>query len=149
MNERPPFFTVEEAAEIVRIGRTLAYQLAARFEATNGAEGLPVLRIGRLLRVPRAALETWAGAELTATTPHPRAALPACPPTTRHRNPDAAHTSNTSQPSSDRAASPAVPGLTVSLNEKHLNETAWKADALAPEVSEPGVNVSNGRWQRC
>ena len=71
MNERPPFFTVEEAAEIVRIGRTLAYQLAARFEATNGAEGLPVLRIGRLLRVPRAALETWAGAELTATTPHP------------------------------------------------------------------------------
>ena len=71
MSDLPPFFTVEEAAGVVRIGRTLAYQLAARFEATNGAEGLPVLRIGRLLRVPRAALETWAGAELTATAPHP------------------------------------------------------------------------------
>ena len=57
MSDLPPFFTVEEAAEVVRIGRTLAYQLAARFEATNGAEGLPVVRIGRLLRVPRAALE--------------------------------------------------------------------------------------------
>ncbi len=82
MNELPPFFTVEEAAEIVRIGRTLAYQLAARFQATNGAEGLPVLRIGRLLRVPRAALETWAGAELTATTPHlaPEQPDPPSPP---------------------------------------------------------------------
>ena len=80
MNDLPPFFTVEEAAGVVRIGRTFAYQLAARFEATNGAEGLPVVRIGRLLRVPRAALETWAGTELTATTAaHLVAELPAPP----------------------------------------------------------------------
>ena len=61
MTEIPNFFTVEEAAEIVRIGRTLAYQQAARYEATGGAEGLPVVRIGRLLRVPRVGLEAWAG----------------------------------------------------------------------------------------
>ena len=79
MSDLPPFFTVEEAAGVVRIGRTLAYQLAARFEATDGAEGLPVVRIGRLLRVPRAALETWAGTELTATTTHIAAELPAPP----------------------------------------------------------------------
>ncbi|MFN0027536.1 MAG: helix-turn-helix domain-containing protein [Acidimicrobiales bacterium] len=75
MSDLPPFFTVEEAAEVVRIGRTLAYQLAARFEATNGADGLPVVCIGRLLRVPRAALEAWAGTELTA----PTAAVPCAP----------------------------------------------------------------------
>ena len=83
MSDLPPFFTVEEAAEVVRIGRTLAYQLAARFEATSGADGLPVVRIGRLLRVPRAALEAWAGAELTATTAVPCApAPPVTPPAT-------------------------------------------------------------------
>ncbi len=35
--------------------------------ATDGAEGLPVVRIGRLLRVPRARLEAWVGGPLTAT----------------------------------------------------------------------------------
>ena len=68
MTEIPNFFTVEEAAEIVRIGRTLAYQQAARYEATSGAEGLPVVRIGRLLRVPRAGLEAWAGGPLVGLT---------------------------------------------------------------------------------
>ena len=53
MKELPPFFTVEEAAEIVRIGRTLAYQLAARFEATNGAEGLPLRLVSRKLRMDK------------------------------------------------------------------------------------------------
>ena len=68
MTEIPNFFTVEEAAEIMRIGRTLAYQQAARYEATGGAEGLPVVRIGRLLRVPRAGLEAWAGGPLVGRT---------------------------------------------------------------------------------
>ena len=97
MSDLPPFFTVEEAAEVVRIGRTLAYQLAARFEATSGADGLPVVRIGRLLRVPRAALEAWAGAELTATTvaapcaPAPPVAPPA--PVERAARPGRPHRS--------------------------------------------------------
>jgi excisionase family DNA binding protein len=64
MRTLPQFLTVEEAAAVVRIGRTAAYQLAARYEATDGREGLPVVRFGRLMRVPRTSLELWAGGPL-------------------------------------------------------------------------------------
>jgi hypothetical protein len=52
----PLVLGVEEAAEVLRIGRTLAYALARRYEATGGVEGLPVIRLGGCLRVPRWAL---------------------------------------------------------------------------------------------
>ncbi len=52
----PLVLGVEEAAEVLRIGRTLAYALAKRSEATGGLEGLPVIRLGGCLRVPRWAL---------------------------------------------------------------------------------------------
>ena len=51
--------TVEEAAKELGIGRTLAYRLAREFLATNGASGLPVIRVGRLLRVRRSDLIAW------------------------------------------------------------------------------------------
>lgn len=57
LGELPDVLTVEEAAAALRIGRRLAYELAARYLATGGAEGLPVVRLGRCLRVPRAKLE--------------------------------------------------------------------------------------------
>lgn len=47
---------VEEAAKVLRIGRTAAYALAREWRSTNGASGLPVLELGRTLRVPRHAL---------------------------------------------------------------------------------------------
>jgi len=56
-----PFLTVEEAAKRLRIGRTLAYQLARRYRITDGAEGLPVVAFGNVLRVPKAKLEELAG----------------------------------------------------------------------------------------
>jgi len=62
----PDFLTVTEAAQVLRIGRTAAYALAARYEETSGAEGLPVIRIGKQLRVPLARLEELAGGALTA-----------------------------------------------------------------------------------
>ncbi|MGE3359207.1 MAG: helix-turn-helix domain-containing protein [Acidimicrobiia bacterium] len=63
-DELPEVLTVEEAAEVLRIGRTLAYELARRFELSAGAAGLPVLRIGRVLRVPKSALARILAGEL-------------------------------------------------------------------------------------
>jgi hypothetical protein len=60
----PAFLTVEEAATVLRIGRTAAYLLARQWEATDGAEGLPVVRLGRLLRVPVHQLERLAAGDL-------------------------------------------------------------------------------------
>jgi hypothetical protein len=60
----PDLLTVEEAAEILRIGRTKAYDLARQWRSTNGECGLPVLDFGNVLRVPRHALETMVGGEL-------------------------------------------------------------------------------------
>jgi excisionase family DNA binding protein len=65
----PDFLTVEEAARVVRIGRTSAYELARRFVETGGAEGLPVVRFGRLLRVPRCRLEEWLGGPISWPAP--------------------------------------------------------------------------------
>ena len=56
VEDLPPVLTVQEAADVLRIGRASAYVLARRFEATGGREGLPVLRFGRSLRVPSVAL---------------------------------------------------------------------------------------------
>ena len=52
----PAILTVEEAARVLRIGRSLAYQLATRYLDSGGTDGLPVLRLGGVLRVPGFAL---------------------------------------------------------------------------------------------
>jgi excisionase family DNA binding protein len=52
--------TVEEAAQILGIGRTLAFEMARRGD-------LPALRLGRRLVVPRAALERMLRGEHDAT----------------------------------------------------------------------------------
>ena len=59
----PIVVSVEEAAAFLRIGRTCAYELARRYEATGGREGLPVVRLGRLLRVPRQGLLSALGTD--------------------------------------------------------------------------------------
>lgn len=63
LGDLPDFLTVEEAAAVLRIGRTSAYVLCQRWRYTGGRAGLPVVRIGRLLRVPRAALERLAATD--------------------------------------------------------------------------------------
>jgi hypothetical protein len=63
---RPPdFLRVEEAAKVLRIGRTTAYALAGEFLDTNGASGLPVVRLGKQLRVRRIRLEQMLGGSIT------------------------------------------------------------------------------------
>ena len=52
--DMPAVLTVEEAAKVLRIGRTAAYAAARSGE-------LPVIRVGRLLRVSRHGLEQLLG----------------------------------------------------------------------------------------
>jgi hypothetical protein len=53
------FLRVDEAARILRIGRSAAYEQANRWIATNGQCGLPAVKVGRMFRIP-AVLEAWA-----------------------------------------------------------------------------------------
>jgi excisionase family DNA binding protein len=57
MATQPATLTVEEAAQVLRIGRTTAYALAREWRTTGGRSGLPVLELGRTLRVPCTALD--------------------------------------------------------------------------------------------
>jgi hypothetical protein len=58
-----PLLTVAEATDVLRIGRSLGYQLAREYLASGGTAGLPVIRLGsQCLRVPR-----WALMELATT----------------------------------------------------------------------------------
>ncbi len=73
VDRAPDFLTVEEAGAVLRFSRGKAYELAREFLATGGASGMPVIRLGRQLRVPRAVLEDWIGGPITWPIPttHP------------------------------------------------------------------------------
>lgn len=60
----PDMLRVEEAAAVLRISRSRAYDEVAAFQRTGGAEGLPSIRIGRCLRIPKRALVAWIDAQL-------------------------------------------------------------------------------------
>ena len=57
LDELPAFMTVEQAAKVLQLGRSKAYQLTVEWERTGGASGLPFVWFGHQKRVPRAALE--------------------------------------------------------------------------------------------
>jgi hypothetical protein len=56
LGDLPAMLKIEEAARVLRIGRSLAYQLATRYLNSGGIDGLPVLPLGGVLRVPAFAL---------------------------------------------------------------------------------------------
>jgi excisionase family DNA binding protein len=66
LDELPDMLRVDEAATVLRIGRSAAYEAVAVFQATGGAEGIPAIRIGRSVRVPKRALLRWIEAQLGA-----------------------------------------------------------------------------------
>ena len=78
MTSDPDLLTVREAARLLRVGKNLAYELVQRGE-------IPSLRLGRQIRVPRAALVAWIDEQCRPTTPE--AARPAADP--HHREPAA------------------------------------------------------------
>ena len=63
----PDMLRVDEAAAVLRISRSRAYDEVAAFQRTGGVEGLPLIRIGRTLRVPKRALLAWIEAQLGST----------------------------------------------------------------------------------
>ena len=56
----PTFLRVREAAVILGISASAAYELVNSWLATDGQTGLPAVRLGRTIRIPRAAIERLA-----------------------------------------------------------------------------------------
>jgi hypothetical protein len=54
--ELPLMLSVEQARQVLGIGRSLAYGEVRRYLATDGREGIPAVRIGSAIRIPRAGL---------------------------------------------------------------------------------------------
>ncbi len=103
----PALLTVEEAAALLRIGRTKAYAMTREWRATGGLSGLPVVDFGNVLRVPLAALEEMTGAHLGSTTAPPAPSIEPQPATTVDDKPLAFAGDEPPPPTSD--ASPAPP----------------------------------------
>lgn len=55
-DDLPAFITVEEAAKVLRIGRSKAYELTVEWERSGGRSGLACIRLGHQKRVPREAI---------------------------------------------------------------------------------------------
>ena len=53
--------TVEEAAAALGVSRSTAYEAARLYLATDGEEGLPVIRLGHRMLVPAARLDRMLG----------------------------------------------------------------------------------------
>ena len=62
----PLMLTVDEAAKVLRVGRTTAYKLVEEWRATAGRSGLPAVKLGRRLLVRRIDLADIVGREPTA-----------------------------------------------------------------------------------
>jgi len=62
-SEEDLLLTIEEAAGVLRVSRSLAYDLARRYETSGGTDGLPNIRLSSgCRRVPR-----WSLVELAST----------------------------------------------------------------------------------
>ena len=106
--QAPDFLTVEETAKVLRIRRTAAYQLVNHDLATGGSDGLRARRFGKLIRIPRGALEELTGgpigwplercpAEVTGVPARPDSTPPAVAPTNSRSKPTSPRTANRRQ----------------------------------------------------
>ena len=58
-DDLPILLKVDEAMRVLRIGRSKAYEMTTLYETSGGLKGLPCLRMGDVLRIPRFALEEF------------------------------------------------------------------------------------------
>ena len=82
----PDFLTLDEAAAVLRVGRSTAYREANAFERSGGRSGIPVIRFGKQFRVPRCRLEEQLGGPITWPLPAPVAVAPRVPKQTATRS---------------------------------------------------------------
>lgn len=69
-DDLPPLLTVDQAAKVLQIGRSKAYELTVEYERSGGVCGLPFVWIGNQKRIPRDALVEFIERQLR----HPPAA---------------------------------------------------------------------------
>jgi hypothetical protein len=67
LDDYPDLLHVAEAARVLRVSRSSAYAYARLYERSDGREGLPVIRIGGTLRVPKAVLRRLVNGEASLT----------------------------------------------------------------------------------
>ena len=82
------FLRVREAALVLGISNSAAYELANAWLATDGRTGLPAVRMGRRILIPRAAIDRLAAVGSDNGTPSTSPAEPrrSWPLLTRSRN---------------------------------------------------------------
>ncbi len=64
LSSYPEMMRVADVAVVLSISRTVAYEQVKLFERTRGRHGIPVIRIGRAMRVPKQALLDWIDSRL-------------------------------------------------------------------------------------
>ena len=67
MGEMPTFLTVEQAAKVLQLGRSKAYELTVEWERSGGKRGIPFVWFGNQKRVPLDALMRWVDGQLDPT----------------------------------------------------------------------------------
>ncbi len=102
MGGLPDLLTIEEAAQVLRVGRTKAYAMAREWRATGGRSGLPVVDFGHALRVPLCQLEKIIGGPLSAEGLGAHAPAP----TVGAESTQTAGTPMSNEPGSNRPAPP-------------------------------------------
>ena len=64
-DELPDILTIREVADFMRISPAVAYEMARRYKATRGREGLPIFMAGaRMMRVSKIELKKFLAGEL-------------------------------------------------------------------------------------
>lgn len=64
--DAPAVLKISEVISVMRISRTAAYEGARKFLRTDGAAGIPCVRVGRSIRFPRLLLEQYLKQPITA-----------------------------------------------------------------------------------